>query len=258
MTTDSLEQAAQELVDALMPLLDNADGYDKSTVRTAFLAQRPGDVLRTGDIPRLLVAEEVARHAWKSLTEALLSRVAQQQEKVTRVELIDHRNDRHSGPLGRAFVAWDCTAELSYQDGGRTLKVFVSNPVPVRTDPPGLPISYGDTSGKATPQNPQYAAPSSGEEVGQASDQQGNETRSASLLEKEANESSASPAPSPASVSEQEREPNPKGLARLLDEADRETHRGLWYAKDRAEWERIADYLLSHGVRLVVSPERET
>jgi hypothetical protein len=43
---------------------------------------------------------------------------------VTRVELIDHR----TGGQGRMFVAYGCAVELSYQDDGRTLKVFVTDP----------------------------------------------------------------------------------------------------------------------------------
>jgi len=44
-------------------------------------------------------------------------------DKVTRVEVIDQR--------GRSYVHWDDTntkVELSFQDDGRTLKVFISNP----------------------------------------------------------------------------------------------------------------------------------
>lgn len=45
---------------------------------------------------------------------------------ITRVELIDHRNIAHPH-RGRAFVAVDIPrVELSYQDRGRTLKVFLS------------------------------------------------------------------------------------------------------------------------------------
>ena len=43
---------------------------------------------------------------------------------VTRFEVIDHR---YLGS-GRVFVAWPATVELSYQDDGRTLKVFVTDP----------------------------------------------------------------------------------------------------------------------------------
>lgn len=44
--------------------------------------------------------------------------------KVTRFEVIDHRNG--SLKPGRAFVVHGCKIELSYQDDGRTLKVFIS------------------------------------------------------------------------------------------------------------------------------------
>ncbi len=37
--------------------------------------------------------------------------------KVTRVEVVDE--------TGRVYSKWDCSVELSYQDDGRTLKVFV-------------------------------------------------------------------------------------------------------------------------------------
>lgn len=45
---------------------------------------------------------------------------------VTRFEVIDHREIL--GDLrGRTLVANPCTVELSYQDDGRTLKVFVTD-----------------------------------------------------------------------------------------------------------------------------------
>jgi len=50
---------------------------------------------------------------------------ARDTKRVTRVELIDHR--RGSETFGRAFVAWDVSADISIQDDGRTLKVFVSD-----------------------------------------------------------------------------------------------------------------------------------
>ncbi len=37
--------------------------------------------------------------------------------KVTRVEVVDK--------TGKVYSKWDCNVELSYQDNGRTLKVFV-------------------------------------------------------------------------------------------------------------------------------------
>lgn len=46
--------------------------------------------------------------------------------KVTRFEVIDHRTNG----TGRAFTAYDCSIQLSLQDDGRTLKVFVDDPTP--------------------------------------------------------------------------------------------------------------------------------
>ena len=37
--------------------------------------------------------------------------------KVTRVEVVDE--------TGRVYTKWNCSIELSYQDDGRTLKVFI-------------------------------------------------------------------------------------------------------------------------------------
>ena len=48
-------------------------------------------------------------------------------DKITRVEVIDHRK---GAPLfGRCFTAWDekLACGISLQDGGRTLKVFLSD-----------------------------------------------------------------------------------------------------------------------------------
>lgn len=45
-----------------------------------------------------------------------------------RFEVIDHRTEVNGQVVGRVFVAWPCTVELSYQDGGRTLKAFVGFP----------------------------------------------------------------------------------------------------------------------------------
>jgi hypothetical protein len=42
----------------------------------------------------------------------------QQASKVTRFEVID--------ATGRAFTAWGVKVDLSYQDDGRTLKVFLT------------------------------------------------------------------------------------------------------------------------------------
>lgn len=44
-------------------------------------------------------------------------------EKVTRVEVINHQDD----PIGRVFTKHNCQkVELSLQDDGRTLKIFIS------------------------------------------------------------------------------------------------------------------------------------
>lgn len=63
---------------------------------------------------------------------------------LTRVEVIDHRAD--SETFGRAFVAWDVAMELSYQDHGRTLKVFVD-------DKGALPNNPGEQAASASGAN---------------------------------------------------------------------------------------------------------
>lgn len=45
---------------------------------------------------------------------------------VTRFEVIDHRKSYDEGG-GRCFVSYGVTAEPSYQDDDRTLKIFVNN-----------------------------------------------------------------------------------------------------------------------------------
>lgn len=45
-------------------------------------------------------------------------------EKVTRIEVIDHQNEPM---IGRAYTKYNCqNVELSLQDDGRTLKIFIS------------------------------------------------------------------------------------------------------------------------------------
>lgn len=44
--------------------------------------------------------------------------------KITRLTVVDWRKDGQ----GRAFEAWDVDVKLDLQDGGRTLKVFVTTP----------------------------------------------------------------------------------------------------------------------------------
>jgi hypothetical protein len=45
--------------------------------------------------------------------------------QVTRIDLIDHRAGVTD--FGRIYSAWFCAITLSYQDDGRTLKVFVTD-----------------------------------------------------------------------------------------------------------------------------------
>jgi hypothetical protein len=44
------------------------------------------------------------------------------QSPITRVEVINHTSDKH--PIGRIF-AYHGNAEVSMQDGGKTLKIFI-------------------------------------------------------------------------------------------------------------------------------------
>jgi len=60
--------------------------------------------------------------------------MTQKPEAVTRFEVIDHRAAVVS--FGRVFSAWDVSIELSYQDGGRTLKVFVMDGAPAELRTP--------------------------------------------------------------------------------------------------------------------------
>lgn len=46
----------------------------------------------------------------------------------TRIEVIDHR--KGAPQIGRVFCAWNSKITLSYQDGGRTLKIFVDGVAP--------------------------------------------------------------------------------------------------------------------------------
>lgn len=43
--------------------------------------------------------------------------------EVTRFEVIDHTEDGK----GRCYVKHNCTVDLSFQDGGLTLKIFVND-----------------------------------------------------------------------------------------------------------------------------------
>lgn len=68
-----------------------------------------GDEIRRGDAAQQILSDRVAR--------------------VTRFEVINHRAD--AKPFGRQVVEWGCAISLSFQDGGRTLKVFVNDPAAV-------------------------------------------------------------------------------------------------------------------------------
>ena len=84
-------------------------------------------------VPTKLVAE-----ARKALAQDPEPRYEQ---LVTRCEVIDHR---HGAPsVGRVFVAWGARVSLSYQDAGRTLKVFVD-------DHPGTTGLQARPSGRET------------------------------------------------------------------------------------------------------------
>jgi hypothetical protein len=52
-------------------------------------------------------------------------------DKVTRVVLVDHSVEFGHRHYGRYYDKWNVRAQLSLQDDGRTLKVFVSSPAPV-------------------------------------------------------------------------------------------------------------------------------
>ena len=46
-------------------------------------------------------------------------------EKVTRIEVVDHQSEPM---IGRAYTKWNCEkVELSLQDDGKTLKIFLSS-----------------------------------------------------------------------------------------------------------------------------------
>ena len=69
-------------------------------------------------------------HILVDYAEALKRESAAQLANVTRLEVIDHGRNLPSGGLsGRIFVAWaeKLEVELSLQDDGRTLKVFLTD-----------------------------------------------------------------------------------------------------------------------------------
>lgn len=48
-------------------------------------------------------------------------------DNITRITVVDHRAGAQ--PFGRVFEAWDINLDISIQDGGRTLKLFVNDRV---------------------------------------------------------------------------------------------------------------------------------
>lgn len=61
------------------------------------------------------------------LNKYILFHMVDMNNKVTRLEVI--------GPdSGRAYVKWDCRIETSYQDDGRTLKIFVRKDMEMNPD----------------------------------------------------------------------------------------------------------------------------
>lgn len=82
---------------------------------------------------RLLMQKFAANELEATIDAALTGSASSPTEgwqKVTRFEVID--------ASGRTFTAWGCAVELSYQDDGRTLKVFVSeNPHAPKSPEPG-------------------------------------------------------------------------------------------------------------------------
>lgn len=69
--------------------------------------------------------------------------------KVTRFEVIDDRVDAPNP--GRCFVAWNASGNMQFQDGGRTLKMFITAEPKEGAREPGVepivPATIGNTSG---------------------------------------------------------------------------------------------------------------
>lgn len=85
----------------------------------------PSEILRKHEDANEMHFHEVDR---KWIIEAMEEYAKEKSEKpinldpscaVTRLEIIDKQ--------GRVYSQWNCTIELSYQDDGKTLKIFVNN-----------------------------------------------------------------------------------------------------------------------------------
>jgi hypothetical protein len=113
--------------------------YSQSSLDDMLMRDPDGDWVRFSDVEAVLDTEgdRPAQKTWCQTcgtacavycdacheilfhadTEGDTSPAPNPQDRVTRLEVI--------GPKGRIFSKWDCGIQLSYQDGGRTLKVFV-------------------------------------------------------------------------------------------------------------------------------------
>lgn len=69
--TEAFSEVLKELVEAVTPLLDNAEGYDKSVTRAAFLFSSSYAGLLKPREKELLGYEEHARFVWKKARAAL-------------------------------------------------------------------------------------------------------------------------------------------------------------------------------------------
>jgi hypothetical protein len=77
------------------------------------------DFINDKDI--LAFYHDLIKHSIKYYAQEMIYPV----EKVTRFEVIDHTKEMR----GRAYVKYDIEVELSFQDDGRTLKVFVNDKI---------------------------------------------------------------------------------------------------------------------------------
>jgi hypothetical protein len=73
------------------------------------------------------VYEQCATELRMLIADAAPSEIARDAARVTRLEVIDHRKNATWNHDGRFLCLWDVAVQLSYQDDGRTLKVFVND-----------------------------------------------------------------------------------------------------------------------------------
>jgi hypothetical protein len=69
----------------------------------------------------LVTAEEAMRWSYEfnQLVKSEIPIIPDPSDAVTRLEVIDKQ--------GRVYSQWNCSIQLSYQDNGKTLKIFVNN-----------------------------------------------------------------------------------------------------------------------------------